>query len=163
MRTYLIVILSALVTAFYPIPVSLAHSVEIGSLKIQHPWTRATPKGATVAGGYMVIQNAGKSDDRLIAASVQGARQTDIHEMKMENGVMSMRPISKGIVIPAGETVSLKPGSYHLMMLGLKAPFLQGDYIKGRLTFEKAGTVEVEFAVEEAGANLGDHDMHHPK
>lgn len=161
MRSFLIAILSVLATATFSVPATFAHGVEIGPLKIQHPWTRATPKGATVAGGFMVIKNSGNVDDRLVAAMVDGVSKTEIHEMKMNNGIMSMRPLNNGIVIPAGQTVTLKPGDLHLMMLGLQAPLLQGAYIKGRLTFEKAGTVEVEFAVEEPGAKRGDHDMHH--
>jgi copper(I)-binding protein len=161
MRSFLIAILSVLATTSFSVPTAFAHGVEIGPLKIQHPWTRATPKGATVAGGYMVVKNSGQVEDRLIAATVDGVTKTEIHEMKMNNGIMTMRPLNNGLIIPAGETVALKPGGFHLMMLGLQAPFLQGAYIKGRLTFEKAGTVEVEFAVEEPGANLDDHNMHH--
>ena len=138
-----------------------AHGVEIGPLKIGHPWTRATPKGADVAGGFMSINNTGTSDDRLVALSVTGVKRVEIHEMSMDDGVMKMRPLANGLVLPAGQTTVLKPGSFHVMMMGLSAPFNEGDYIKGTLTFEKAGTVEVEFAVEAQGANPKQDHMKH--
>lgn len=138
-----------------------AHGVEIGSLKIGHPWTRATPKGADVAGGFMSISNKGNTDDRLIAVTISGVRRVEIHEMTLDNGVMKMRPVADGLVLPAGKTTTLKPGSFHIMMMGLAAPFNEGDYIKGTLTFENAGTVDVEFAVEAQGSTPKQDDMKH--
>ena len=71
--------------------------------------------------------------------------------MSMEGGVMKMRELPKGVEIAPGATVELKPGSYHVMMMNLSKPFTKGDKIKGSLTFEKAGKVDVEFAVEAVG------------
>ena len=129
-----------------------AHEYKLGALEIKHPWARATPKGATVAGGYLRVINTGTTPDRLVGGSVVAAGKFEIHEMKMVNGVMQMRPVSAGIEIKPGETVELKPGSFHLMFVDLKAPFEQGKRVKGTLVFEKAGTVEVEYAVEAIGA-----------
>ncbi len=85
----------------------------------------------------------------------------EIHEMSMDGGVMKMRPLPKGIEIKPGETVELKPGSYHLMFVGLKQPFEKGKRVKGTLQFEKAGTVEVEYVVEAIGGSPGmNHDEH---
>lgn len=128
-----------------------AHDYEIGSLAIKHPWSRATPKGASVAGGYMTITNKGTTSDRLIGGTVEAAKRFEIHEMSVEGGVMKMRELPKGLEIAPGATVELKPGSYHVMMMNLSKPFTQGDKIKGSLTFEKAGKVDVEFAVEAVG------------
>jgi copper(I)-binding protein len=140
-----------------------AHEYKVGLLEIKHPWARATPKGATVAGGYMTIINKGTVADRLTSFSSPVAAGFEIHEMKMEAGVMKMRPLPVGIEIKPGATVELKPGSYHLMFTQLKAPFEQGQRIKGTLTFEKAGTIEVEYAVEAIGASPGEggHDRQH--
>ena len=69
----------------------------------------------------------------------------------MDDGVMKMRPLPNGIEIKPGETVELKPGSYHLMFVGLKQPFEKGKRVKGTLQFEKAGTVDVEYVVEAVG------------
>lgn len=137
---------------------AIAHEYKLGSLQIIHPWARATPKGAAVAGGYLKIINHGTTADRLVGGSIVAADKFEIHEMKMENGVMRMRPLAQGIEIKPGATVELKPESYHLMFMSLKAPFEQGKRIKGTLVFEKAGTIEVEFVVESMGAT---HDMHH--
>lgn len=117
-----------------------------GSLTISQPWTRATPKGAPVAGGYLRIANGGTSADRLIGTSFDIASKGEVHEMSMDNGVMRMRELPKGLEIPAGGTVELKPGGYHLMFVGLKEQVNPGQKIKGTLVFEKAGSVEVEFA-----------------
>ena len=63
--------------------------------------------------------------------------------------------------IPAGKTVELKPGSYHLMMMNLSRPLAKGEKVKGSLTFEKAGKVDVEFAVEAMGGSPASHDKSH--
>ena len=138
-----------------------AHEYKAGSLEIKHPWARATPKGATVAGGYLKIVNTGNAADRLIGGSTPASGKFEIHEMSMDGGVMKMRALPKGLEIKPGETVELKPGSYHLMFGGLKEPFEQGKRVKGTLQFEKAGTVEVEYAVEAIGGTPGGgHDAH---
>jgi copper(I)-binding protein len=130
-----------------------AHDYKAGSLEIKHPWARATPKGSEVAGGYLTIVNTGTTPDRLVGGSNAVARKFEIHEMSMDGNVMKMRPLVNGIEIKPGETVELKPGSYHLMFVGLKEPFEKGKPVKGTLQFEKAGTVEVEYTVEAVGAS----------
>jgi copper(I)-binding protein len=128
-----------------------AHDYKAGPLQIQHPWSRATPKGATVAGGYMKIVNTGTTPDRLIGGSTVAAPKFEIHEMSMDGGVMKMRMLPKGLEIKPGQTVELKPGGYHLMFVGITAPLEQGKPVKGTLEFEKAGKVEVEYTVEAIG------------
>ena len=137
---------------------AIAHEYKAGSLEIKHPWARATPKGAAVAGGYMTIINKGTAPDRLIGFSSPAAGKFEIHEMTMDNGVMKMRPVTNGVEIKPGQTVELKPGSYHLMFMGLKQPFEKGKRVKGTLEFEKAGKVEVEYAVEAIGATAPSED-----
>ena len=72
--------------------------------------------------------------------------------MKMDDGVMIMRPMADGIEIPAGETVELKPGGLHIMFMALKEQLVEGETRKAKLVFEKAGEIEVEFSVEKIGA-----------
>jgi periplasmic copper chaperone A len=129
-----------------------AHDYKLGSLVINHPWSRATPKGAPVAGGYMKITNSGTTPDRLVGGTTDAAKRFEIHEMSMDGGVMKMRELSDGLEIPPGATVELKPGSYHIMMMNPAKPFEKGERVKASLTFEKAGKVDIEFAVEAAGA-----------
>lgn len=138
-----------------------AHEFKSADLEIDHPWSRATPEGARVAAGYAVIRNAGSEPDRLVAVSAEIAGRTEIHEMAVDsNGVMTMRPLADGIEIPASGEIELKPGGFHIMFLDLTRGAKEGEPFKGTLTFEKAGTVEVEFAVEAMG-NHGGHGSGH--
>ena len=139
---------------------ALAHDYAAGSLKIDHPWTRATPKGAAVAGGYLKITNTGAAPDRLVGGTFASAGRFEIHEMKTENGVMTMRGIPGGLEIKPGQTVEFKPGGYHVMFMDLKTPLQQGRSVKGTLVFEKAGTVEVQYAVEAMGGSAPAHRGH---
>jgi hypothetical protein len=131
---------------------ALAHDYAAGPLKIGHPWTRATPSGAKVAGGYLVIRNTGSAADRLIGGSIEIAGKVELHEMALKDGIMTMRPQPGGLEIAPGATLEFKPGGYHIMFVALKRQLKQGERVKGTLTFEKAGSVEVEYAVESVGA-----------
>lgn len=137
-----------------------AHDFKVGQIEIDHPWTRATPKGATVAGGYLKITNKGTQPDTLTGGTAEGAGRIEIHEMKMEGGIMKMRPVSGGLAVKPGETVELKPGGYHLMLMDLKGQLQQGKTVKGSLTFEKAGKVDIEYTVEAAGSTPKRHSGH---
>jgi copper(I)-binding protein len=134
---------------------AFAHEYKVGDLQIGHPWARATPKGAAVGGGYLKITNTGTTPDRLISGTSEIAGRFEVHEMSMDNGVMKMRPVKDGLVIKPGETVELKPGGYHIMMLDLKAPIKEGERVKGTLVFEKAGKVDIEYAVVPVGGSPG--------
>lgn len=138
-------------------PAPMAHEFKAGSIEIDHPWARATPGGATVGAGYLVLKNTGAAADRLVSVAASFAGKAEIHEMAVKDGVMTMRPLPDGLAIPAGETVALKPGGYHVMFLDLKAPLTEGAFLDGTLTFEKAGTVPVQFKVEPVGAGESGH------
>lgn len=139
----------------------MAHEFKIGDLEIEHPWSKAMIPGSQVAGGYMKITNHGTTADRLISASTSFAGETQIHEMKVENDIMTMKEIEGGLEIPPGQTVELKPGGFHVMFMNVAKPSKEGDMIKTVLTFEKAGTIEVEFAVGPANGMQQDHKAHH--
>lgn len=117
------------------------------AIEIAQPWSPATPAGARVGAGYFVVKNAGGAPDTLLSVATDVAEKAEIHEMKVENGVMSMRPVEGGIPVAAGATVELKPGGYHIMLMGLKEPLQAGHDFAATLTFEKAGAVPVEFEV----------------
>ncbi|MGL5362291.1 MAG: copper chaperone PCu(A)C [Bosea sp. (in: a-proteobacteria)] len=144
-------LLSAVLLAL-PATGASAHDYTLGDLKIGHPWTRATPAGAKVAGGYLSVQNNGSTPDRLIGGSMEFAGHVEIHEMSMVDNIMRMRELPKGLEIPAGAKVELKPGSYHVMFMQLKKQLKEGDKVKGQLVFEKAGTVDVVFNVDSVAA-----------
>ena len=143
--------LTAAVFAFL-VGTAAAHDYKVGSLEIGYPWARATPKGATVGGGYLKITNKGQTADRLTGATLSVAGSVEIHEMAMSGNRAQMRQLQSGLEIKPGATVELKPGSYHMMFMKLKQPLEKGQRIKGTLTFEKAGSIEVEYAVEAVGA-----------
>jgi copper(I)-binding protein len=140
---------------FVPGQQLLAHEYKVGDIEIGHPWSRATPEGAKVAAGYLVIRNHGATPDRLVAISGEIAGRSEIHEMSVDgNGVMTMRPVPEGIEIPAGGTMELKPGAFHIMFLDLKRGAKEGEKFKGTVTFEHAGVVQVEFAVDAMGGDM---------
>lgn len=132
-----------------------AATTKVGDLVIAVPWTRATPGGAKVAGGYLTITNTGSTPDRLIGGTFVQAGRVEVHEMSMKDGVMIMRPLTNGLDIPAGGTVTLAPGGFHMMFMDLKQPLKEGETVKGTLTFQKAGTVDVTFDVRGIGASAG--------
>src|SRR6267378_3919369 len=129
-----------------------AQEAKAGDLVITQAWTRATPGGAKIGGGYLTIENKGSTPDRLIGGSADVAGKVEVHEMAMNNGVMTMRPLEKGLAIEPGKTVKLAPGGYHLMIMDLKTPFKQGDKVPVTLQFEKAGKVTLSLDVQGVGA-----------
>ncbi len=141
----------------------LAHNYTIGKLAIGHPWTRETAASQKIGAGFLAITNAGKKADRLISASAAGMKEVQLHTVSMEGGVMRMRQLKDGIPVPAGETVTLKPGGYHLMFMGLTQPFNKGSKIPVTLRFEQAVSVKVQFAVQPVGSTTPievDHGKH---
>ena len=142
---------AALLAHFLATPLR-ADEVKAGDLVITQAWSRATPGGAKTGGGYLTIENKGSTPDRLIGGSADVAAKVEMHEMSMKNGVMTMRPLDKGLTIEPGKTVKLAPGGYHLMMMDLKGPLKQGDKVPVTLEFEKAGKVTLSLDVQGVGA-----------
>ncbi len=142
-------------------PAASPATIKAGDLAITAPWIRATPGGAKVAGGYLEVTNTGKEPDRLLSASIPLAARGEVHQMAMDKGVAKMAPVEGGLVVKPGETVALKPGGYHLMFLDLKGPAKAGETLEGTLTFERAGTVPVRFAVGAIGASAPEAGGHH--
>lgn len=117
--------------------------VAAGDIEITGAFARATLPNQPAGGGFMTITNNGTEDDRLIAVETAVAGTSGIHEMSTDGEVMRMRELPDGLEIPAGETVDLKPGGFHLMLMGLNTPLVEGENFAVTLTFEKAGIVEV--------------------
>lgn len=136
---------------------AVAHDYRLGTLEISHPWTRATPPTAQAGGGFLTITNRGTAADRLLAARSTVSDRVEVHEMKMDGNVMRMRELEKGLEIPAGATVMLKPGGFHIMFMGLKAPFAKDAKVPVTLVFEKAGSLDITLDVEALGASAPKH------
>jgi periplasmic copper chaperone A len=152
MRRMIAASLFAALAACLPASPVRADDVKAGDLVISQAWSRATPGGAKVGGGYLTIENKGSAPDRLLGGSADIAAKVQVHEMSMNNGVMTMRPVDGGLVIEPGKTVKLTPGGFHLMLLDLKGPLKQGEKLPVTLEFEKAGKVSVVLDVQGIGA-----------
>lgn len=134
--------------------IAQARDYALGDLRIQQPWARATPKGAPTGGGYMTIRNAGSKADRLLGGKTAAAARLEIHKMSMSGGIMRMRQLPDGVELPPGAAVEFKPGAIHLMLVQLTAPLKHGDRVPVTLTFERAGSIELELDVQPIGANM---------
>ncbi len=128
-----------------------AADYRVGSLRIENPWAIATPKGAKVGAGYVKVTNEGTQADRLIGITSPAARKVAIHDMVKEGDVVKMRLLDKGLEIKPGETVALVPGGKHIMFEELVAGLVAGTPVQGTLQFEKAGSADVDFAVQPLG------------
>jgi periplasmic copper chaperone A len=153
---------AALLAATLPLSQALAHcdeeqrgeqgcvelrTVVLDDLELADPWTRVMQPGQQAGGGFIAITNRGEETDRLVHATSPRAARTEIHSMEIVNDVMTMRPVEGGLEIPAGETLSLEPGGYHVMFIGVAEPFREGEIVPVTLEFEDAGRVELEFEV----------------
>jgi periplasmic copper chaperone A len=135
-------------------PAALSHGFTAGKqgeIVIGHPWARATAPGTTNGAAYMALKNQGTTDDRLLTASTPIATKTDIHEHRMDQGMMMMRPVQGGLELKAGAAADFSPGQYHLMLIGLKEPLRQGSTFPMTLTFAKAGSIVVHVLVQGPG------------
>ncbi|ADZ71724.1 copper chaperone PCu(A)C [Polymorphum gilvum] len=139
---------------------ALAGETTLGDLVIKDPWTRATPPNAMAGGGFLTITNTGGADDTLVSAASPVAGRVELHEMAVVDGVMKMREMQGGIPVPAGQTVALEPGGLHVMFMDLKEPLTEGGMAAVTLTFEKAGSVDIEMPIAKIGAKGMDQGGH---
>lgn len=150
--------------AMFSAATAFAHDYTLGSIKIDHPWSRATVAGIPNGVAYFVLENNGDSDDRLLSASSPVAGTTELHTHIKDGEVVRMRQV-EAIDVPAGETVALEPGGLHVMLMGLKNPLDQDTMFPLTLEFEQAGTITVDVVVQlMTGAKDGhehDHGHHH--
>lgn len=131
---------------------AIAQGQPARSISIQHPWSRETAVGQAAGGGFMTVTNSGLDDDRLVSGSSPVAADVQLHTMTMDGGVMRMRQVTNGITVPSKGSVALRPGSFHLMFIGLKRPLRQGERFPVTLQFQRAGRVTVQFAVQPVGS-----------
>lgn len=152
MRNILKSMAGAALIAMASTAVAWSHEIKSGDLVISNMWSRATPGGAKVAGGYFTVSNTGTVADRLVSATSPASGKVEVHEMSMANGVMTMRPLDAGLVVEPGKSVTLAPGGFHMMLMDLKEPLKEGGMLPITLAFEKAGKVEVTLHVRSIGA-----------
>ena len=131
--------------------VAPAFAADTTSIEIPQVWARATSSSAKTGAAYLTMVNKGGVEDRLVAAGSPAADKVELHTNIDDHGVMRMRPVA-AIPVKAGETVTLQPGGYHIMLVGLKKPLARDTTFPLTLTFEKAGTLSVTVHVASAGA-----------
>ncbi len=124
-------------------------------------WVRAVPPGSRVSAAYVELENRGSGADRLLAASSPIAGVVELHNVSREGGVMSMYPV-ESIPLPAGETTSLKPGGYHIMLIDLKRQPQPGERVAVELALEHGGTLALDLPVAATPAMGGGMGHHHP-
>lgn len=140
---------------------AFAHEVTVGDLQIIHANIPAPMGSAQVAAGYMGISNEGDHADTLIGVEVGFAAQAMLHTTEFSaDGVASMKHV-EALEIPAGDTVLLEPGGYHIMLMGLTQPLNVGDMMPATLIFEQGGRVEIEFMVDPADGSVDHSKMDH--
>jgi periplasmic copper chaperone A len=139
---------------FHGVATSHAHEIKFGHLLIVHPWSPQPPNAARTAAGYMKIENRGSEDDRLTGATAEICDHVTFHSMTMEGDVAKMTELKDGVVIPAGKTVVFRPKGMHLMLTGLNTQPMENSEFKGTLTFEKAGTVDIDYEVASPDAGM---------
>jgi copper(I)-binding protein len=127
------------------------------AITIEDPWVR--PSTNDVSAVYMVIMNEG-AEDRLVSATADVSPKVQIHEMVTEGNSQSMQEVEGGVVVPEHGSVELKPGGYHIMLMNLPEPLEVGDVVKVALSFEHAGTIDVEATVREAAQTQGNGMQH---
>lgn len=128
-----------------------------GMVAAHDGWARETIAGVTVSAGYARIENGTGQDVRLTGADTPAAGRVEIHTVTDDGGVMRMRPLPEGIEIPAGETVELMPGGYHLMLLDLRRPLRGGERIPVTFRFGTGAPVTASFEVRTAAEAAGAH------
>lgn len=128
-----------------------SHASEKKGMMVTDAWSRERPANAAMGGAFVTLHNMEGEPDRLVSASSPVADRVEIHNSAMKDGVMSMFQVEE-LVIPAGETVAMKPGSFHVMLMGLKEPLTKGAKFPLTLNFARAGEITVTVSVKEAGA-----------
>jgi copper(I)-binding protein len=141
---------------------ALSQAAFADGIQVDHPWARATMGGSGNGAAYVTLTNTGSTPDKLIGVSSDAAGKTQLHQSLSDNGVMKMLPVT-ALELKPGEKVELKPGGYHIMLLGLKQPLVAGQSVPLTLEFEKAGKQLVSVAVEAVGRGQMGHDMHDMK
>ena len=123
-------------------------TVEGPQIQVTEAWGRPSPMAAGNGAAYMTIENTGSEDDTLIKADSDVSEVVELHDMTMEDDIMKMFQV-ENIAIPAGGTADLKPGSKHIMFIGLYDKLEAGQMITITLEFEKSGTQTVEVEIRE--------------
>lgn len=128
------------------------------AMMVHKAWVRAVPPTSKMSAAYMVLNNGTAEDDHLVSADSDVAKNVELHNVRKKDGMMEMYQV-KSIGIPAKGSQELKPGSYHVMLIGLKRPLKAGDEVELTLNFMHAGAITIKAPVQEGGMMM--HNMKH--
>jgi copper(I)-binding protein len=151
--------LNRLLSALALLALAAGSGGALADASVQNAWARATPPTATTGAAYFMLKGGG-GGDRLLAASAPVSEKAELHTHIMEGGVAKMREVP-AIEVPANGMVAFKPGGYHVMLIGLKAPLKEGQTFPLTLTFEKQGKITIDVSVKGMGTmgDMGSHGM----
>jgi len=162
---YLLETIMKLTSILLGAALSLSALPALAEINFDAPYARASSPAAQVGAAFMVITNSSDTDDRLISASTDAAKRVELHTHVITAGIAKMMEVEEGFVVPAHGEVLLQRGGYHVMMMGLTAPFVQGENITLNLVFEIAGevtlVVEIDNARMEGMSGGGMENMNH--
>ena len=127
------------------------------TLKLQDVWVREAPPSAKVMAAFLVIENSGKSDRKLLSVEAEGFNKVEMHQTMIHGKMTHMVP-QKDLSIPAGESLTLKPGGYHLMLMKPLKVFKAGDKVSLRFKFKDGEIVVQEAEVRRVKMGMDDHD-----
>ena len=146
MRRFTVIIVWAML-------MSSTYAENHNDIVISKPVIRETK--TNVAAGYLVIQNNSEQDDKLIAVNGEITKRIMLHDTKIQDGSVKMIHLHNGIVIPAGEEVTLQPNQKHLMFLGIQNHLKAGQKYNLTLVFQNAGEISTVFEVQTIAQTLG--------
>ena len=136
-------------------PSGVAQEHKASSLMIERPWSRPTIGNAPNSAAYLKITNKGGAPDTLVGVTSDVASKVELHTVIKQREVMRMRPVEGGIAVPANASLELKPGGYHIMLIGLTRKLTPGDMFDLTLQFKSQGEVPIKVKVEKMGAMGG--------
>ena len=151
------ILMATLLTVFSTL--AMAQDFAVGTLKIDHPWSRALPPNAPAGAAYLVIHNNGTEPDALVSASTPIAAKAELHTHVMIGEVMKMQQV-ESVEIPAGGESKFAPGGNHVMLFGLKKPLVAGQSFPLTLVFETAGAVDIEVNIQQDAPTADEHMNH---
>ncbi|MFZ5782281.1 MAG: copper chaperone PCu(A)C [Pseudomonadota bacterium] len=137
----------------------------LGAVELRRPWIRPDAARPDQAGGYLAITHKAAAPDRLLTAASPKAAAIEIHGIRVIGGDIAMRHLPEGLVLPPASAITLQPRGYHLLLKDVQGPLAAGSRVPVALSFERAGTIEILFLVEEAGLvgeAILDEDRHRP-
>ena len=143
--------------------IAYAEKINFNDIIIDNVWIKDTPPNHKITAGYLTIENLSDKDATLLSVSSSFAKKVEIHQKKMDGEVVKMRPLTDGLLIPAGEIIYLEPDSFHLMFMILNTQIILKQTHRITLTFRNLGSIVVSATVKSTPSldNLSSENHNH--